>query len=187
VNRTQFAETIATAAARRQAELNPILRRSIADRSRTHVPPPVLHSLEQGRESALLARIAVLEDRVDELETVIAGRRRDDGPVLGLSPQQTLLVAALARAGRAPKQHLIELLRADSHQLADADGSLRVQIGRARATLAPYAIGIATVYGYGFEMCAASRGRWHELLRACRPLLPLPRLPASGLMTEAAI
>jgi hypothetical protein len=106
--------------------------------------------------------IEELQDRVQELTEIVAGRSWQQGPVAGLSPQQTMIVGAIATRGRIDRDALIVLLRAHSYEF-EAVTALKVQVMHARRRLEPHGIAIQAVAGFGWQMDAASRRRWAAL------------------------
>ena len=116
--------------------------------------------------------VARLEARVAELTRLIAGRVDADGPVAPLSLQQTMIVAAIARAGRLSRIEMRSFLRRSGY---DA-GEVRHQIYEARQRLTPLGIVIETLPGWGWSMDDASRRKWRAL---ARPPAPLDQVEAS--------
>lgn len=107
--------------------------------------------------------------RIDELTRVIAGRSWADGPVAGLTLQQTMIVAAIAKRGRISREAMAAYLR--NHDFAgDHDSTLRTQLMGARQRLAAHAISVTSLPGWGWEMDADSRTRWAAIAAPARDI-----------------
>lgn len=104
-----------------------------------------------------------LQDRIAELTRIMAGRALSDGPVAGLSIQQTMIVALIAKRGRVSREVMHAYLRANAFDVTHDSGSVRHQIGAARVRLTEYTITITTLPGWGWQMDDASRRAWARI------------------------
>jgi hypothetical protein len=182
VNRTQFvADIVAKAVA-------------IENNRTVRAPQICRSSYEQAEIEQLLAQIEARDHRIEQLEELVTGLNRahlDRVPVPGLTRQQTAIVGAIARRGRIAAEDLLIVASERGHELDIT--TVRNAISRARQVLSDAGIEILSVYSFGYSMGPRARLLWAELVDASRSAAVqdqprhLPRLPASGLLPEAAI
>lgn len=119
---------------------------------------------------------ARFEDRIADLLRAVAGRAVGDGPVAGLSIQQTMIAALIAKRGRVSREVMRDYLNGCGFALEDrGGGALRMQIQAIRAGLAAHRITITTLPGWGWEMDRESRLVWAHLARVPADLDELVR------------
>lgn len=107
-------------------------------------------------------RIAVLEDRIAELEELLGIDEKSTDPYrkLGLPPVARVMLGYLMKRELATRQGLYEAVygaRNDCDQPLDVKGAMSARIWTIRNALEPHGVRIATISGTGWSISAGDK------------------------------
>ncbi len=109
------------------------------------------------REAELLAEIRKLKQLVETLSADIGVLTRIAIRPWGLTPQEFAIVCCLAKHDLASNELLLKALAACARSSFRDPKIVTVLVCRIRKKIAPHGFKIETVYGAGYQLCAAGR------------------------------